>query len=145
MTGSGAEYGRGSGLLDRERQQLATGRTDLDLGVHGGADTAVEAGRPSAVVLFELLLRVLPVLPEPGLVQARIEVVPGQDLMLVALPGGEPGQVNALGRQHVGRRVDPALVGEVFRPAVEALPPSPGLADPPTDPPVAAGQQPFDE
>src|SRR5436309_3028349 len=68
-------------LYNREREQLLTGRPDLDLGVHGRADAAIEARSPAAVLDLGLVERVLPVLPEPVLVQARVEVVPGQDLL----------------------------------------------------------------
>src|SRR5690242_8706390 len=106
-----------------QRQQLATGRTDLDLGVHARAHAAVEARRPAAVVLLVLGQRVPPVLPEPLLVQPGVEVVPGQHLQLVALPGGVPVEVDA----DVRAGLHPALVREVLRPAVE---PSAQLPDP---------------
>src|SRR5258706_8455931 len=56
-----------------ERQQLAARRADLDLGVLAGADAAVEARRPAAVVLLVAGQGVLPVLPEPVLVEPRVE------------------------------------------------------------------------
>src|SRR5438128_7580055 len=99
---------------DSRGEQLTTGRAALDLGVHAGADAAVEAGRPAAVVLLVPGHGVLPVLPEPVLVQPRVEVVPGQDLQLVALPGGVPVEVHP----GVPARLDPALVREVLGPPV---------------------------
>ena len=74
----------------RHRQQRLAGRPDLDLGAHPRADPAVEARRPAAVVLLLLGQGVLPVGPEPLLVQPGVEVVPGQHLVLAALPGRVP-------------------------------------------------------
>src|SRR3954469_5345039 len=85
-------------------QQLPAGRADLDLGVHRRADAAVEARGPAAVVLLVLAQRVLPVLPEPILVEARVEVVPREHLGLVALAGGEPVEVDAEAGQHLAGR-----------------------------------------
>src|SRR3712207_7211214 len=45
----------------------------------------------------------LPVVPEPLLVQPGVQVVPGQDLVLAALPGGVPVEVDAEGRELGGR------------------------------------------
>src|SRR6266568_4147973 len=72
---------------DAQREQFLAGRADLDLRAHLRADAAVEAGGPAAVVDIGLAQRVLPVLPEPVPVQARVQVVPGQHLDLVALAG----------------------------------------------------------
>src|SRR6266542_4601262 len=82
--------------LAGERQQLAAGRADLDVGAHRGADAAVEAGRPPAVVLLELGERVLPVVPQPLLVQAGVEVIPGQYLVGVAFLRRVPVEVDVL-------------------------------------------------
>src|SRR3954453_9245753 len=128
-----------------EREQLLAGGADLDLGVHRRADAAVEARGPAAVVLLDPGYRVLPVLPEPVLVQARVQVVPGQHLELLALAGGEPVQVHAERGQRLGARLDPARVREVLAPAVETLALVPGSPDHRTDPPVTAREQALDQ
>src|SRR5690606_40527591 len=73
------------------------------------------ARSPAAV--FDLGARdgVLPVLPEPLAVEPGVEVVPRQDLVLLALARGVPVDVDAapLGGGH------PPLEGEVLAPAVE--------------------------
>ena len=115
------------------------------MGVHARAHAAVEARRPPAVILLVLVERVLPVLPEPVLVQSRVQVVPRQDLQLVPLPGGVPVQIHTVLGQDLLGRVDPALVREVLAPAVEAPPGLPHPADHRTDPAVAAGEQPLDQ
>ena len=51
------------------------------------ADAAVEAGDPAAVVELALGERVLPVRPEPLLVEPGVEVVPGQHLVLARARG----------------------------------------------------------
>src|SRR6266566_2706378 len=122
-------------------EQLATGRADLELGVHARADAAVEARRPAAVVLLVLRQRVLPVGPEPVLVQPGVQVVPGQHLGLAAFPGGVPVEVDP----GVFAGLYPPLVREVLRPAVEAPAQLPDPADHRTDTPVPARQQPFDQ
>src|SRR5689334_2677943 len=128
-----------------ERQQLATGRADLDLRVHARAHAAVEARRPPAVVLLELGERVLPVLPEPLLVQPGVEMVPGQNLVLVALACGEPGHVDAVPREHLGRGLRPPLEREVLGPAVEPAALLPDPSDDLADAPVAAAEQALDQ
>ena len=128
----------------RQRQQLLARRPDLDLGAHGRADAAVEAGDPAAVVELGLLERLLPVRPEPLLVQPRVEVVPGQDLVLAALAGRVPVEVDAERRELAGGHRRPALVGEVLAPAVEAAAVAPDGLEHPADPAVAAGQQALD-
>src|SRR5215217_5436053 len=129
---------------DGERQEAAAGGPDLDLGAHGRADAAVVAGGPPAVGDLLLRERLLPVVPEPLLVQAGVQVVPREDLVLGALAGGEPVEVDAEGCQLVGGRRRPALVGEVLAPAVEPAALAPDPLDDPADPAVAAGQQSFD-
>src|SRR3954452_10418278 len=110
---------------DGEREQLATGGADLDLGVHLRADAAVVAGRPPAVLDLDLGglghgARVLPVGPEPVLVEAGVEVVPRQHLVVAALAQGVPLEVHpGAGQAGLGRG-EPAVVGEVLAPAVEA-------------------------
>src|SRR3954465_3802773 len=98
-----------------QREQLGSGLADRDLGAQLRADAAVEARDPAAVVELLLVDGLLPVGPEPLLVQAAVEVVPGQDLVLLALAGGVPVDVDAL----LLRGLHPAVVGEVLAPAVE--------------------------
>src|SRR6266496_2044870 len=129
--------------LAGERQQLAAGRADLDVGAHGGADAAVEAGRPPAVVLLELGERVLPVVPQPLLVEARVEVIPGQYLVGVAFPRRVPVEIDAVQRG-LGR-ADPTLEREVLAPAVESPTVAPYLLDHGADATIAAREQALDE
>src|SRR3712207_7086358 len=126
---------------DGERQQAAAGGADLDLGAHGRADAAVVAGGPPAVGDLLLAERLLPVVPEPLLVEPRVQVVPGQDLVLGALAGGEPVEVDAERRQLPGGGRRPPVVGEVLAPAVEPAALAPHPLDHPADPAVAAGEQ----
>src|SRR4051812_5840758 len=133
-------------VVDRgQGQQFPAGRADLDLGVHRGADAAVEARGPAAVVLLVLAERILPVLPEPVLVQAGVEVVPREHLGLVALAGGEPVEVDAEAGQHLGGRFDPAGVREVLAPAVETSAFFPDAPDDGADAPIAPRQQALDQ
>src|SRR6266545_4130635 len=104
------------------------------------APAAVEARRPAAVVLLVPGQGVLPVLPEPVRVQAGVEVVPGQHLALVALPGGVPAQVDA----DLAAGADPPFVREMLRPAVEPAAQLPHPADHRAHAAVAPREQPFD-
>src|SRR5690606_29051732 len=110
----------GSAVLDGQRQQLLARRADLDAGVHLRAHPAVEARGPAAVVDLGLVEGVLPVLPEPVLVEPGVEVVPGEDLLVGALAGGVPVNVDAELGEGLVRARHPAVVGEVLAPAVEA-------------------------
>ena len=65
------------------------------IGAQRRADAAVEAGCPTAIVLLEFGQRVLPVVPEPLLVQAGVEVIPRQRLIGVPLAGRVPRQIDA--------------------------------------------------
>src|SRR3712207_7351725 len=74
-----------------------------DLGAVGRADAAVVAGGPPAVGDLLLAQGLLPVVPEPLLVQPGVQVVPGQHLVLAALAGGVPVEVDAERRARGGR------------------------------------------
>src|SRR3712207_9497292 len=87
----------------------------------------------------------LPVVPEPLLVQPGVQVVPGQDLVLAALAGRVPVEVDAEGRELGGRGGGPALEGEVLAPAVEPAALAPHPLDHPADPAVAAGEEALDD
>src|SRR5215204_3088240 len=76
-------------------QQGATGRTDLNRGVQLGTHPAIEARGPAAVVDLDLLKGVLPVVPEPVAVETRVQMIPGQHLVIVALSGRVPVEINA--------------------------------------------------
>ena len=128
----------------RQREQGAAGWADLDCGAHLWADAAVEARRPSAVVHLDLSQSVLPVLPEPVAVQPSVEVIPGQDFGVLALAGRVPVEVDDVAGQCRRRRGDPAVVGEVLAPPVEAAAVLPGRADDPANSAIAAGEQSFD-
>src|SRR6478672_6118116 len=146
-------FGRNCGVVTARRsdhaqrqQSLARG-PDLDLGVHLRADAAVVAGRPAAVLDLDVggrVDRVLPVGPEPVLVQAGVEVVPRQDLVVLPLAGGEPGQVDAGAVEGARRGLGPAVVGEVLAPAVEAAAVAPDLLDDRADPAVTTREQSLD-
>src|SRR6476469_8341545 len=134
-----------AGLDGGQGEEFSAGGADLDVGAHGRADAAVEARGPAAVVEFLFGQGVLPVVPQPLLVQARVAVVPREDLVLGAFAGGEPGQAHAERLQLGGRRGRPALVREVLAPAVEAAALAPDALDDPADPAVTAGQEAFDQ
>src|SRR5215217_3801312 len=102
-----------------QRKQLATGRANLNCGVQLRADPAVEAGRPSAVIDFDLIQSVLPVLPEPLPIKAGIQVIPRQHLGVVALSRGVPVEIHPGSLKAALRAVSPALVREVLAPAIE--------------------------
>src|SRR6478735_1515248 len=138
--------GGGDGLGTRvshhaEQQQLAGG-ADLDVGAHLGADAAVVAGGPATVLDVDRVRveGVLPVLPEPVLVEPGVEVVPGEHLAVGALAGGEPREVDPGALEGTLRRRDPPVVGEVLAPAVEPTTVTPHLLDDATDPTVPAGE-----
>ena len=64
-------------------------------------------------------------------------MVPGQDLVVAALAGGEPSEVDVgVGQGGLGGR-DPAVVGEVLAPPVEAAAVAPDLLDDGADAAVA--------
>src|SRR6185312_17466381 len=119
-TRSGSATRAWPGVQGDQRQQGRPARPDLDVGARRRAHAAVEARRPAAVVLLTCGQRVLPVVPAPVALQPGVEVVPGQHLVTVALTGGEPVERDAERFELGGAGVDPALVGEVLGPAVEA-------------------------
>src|ERR1035438_4084310 len=108
---------------------MLAGGPDLDLGPHLRAAPTVEARVPAAVLDLDVVEGVLPVLPQPVLVQARVEVVPGQHLVLLTLAGGEPGNVDRLVRQGDLGTPHPAFIAEVLAPAVEPGTVTPGGLD----------------
>src|SRR5690606_38891639 len=98
----------------RDGEQALARRADLDLGAHLRADAAVIARRPAAVLDLGGaggVDRVLPVLPQPLAVQARVEVIPRQHLVLVALPGGVPVEVHRLVGQRLLAGAHPPVEG----------------------------------
>src|SRR6478735_8786375 len=135
---------------DAERQQLLACRADLDLGAHLGADAAVVARRPAAVLDLDVgavggCEGVLPVTPEPVLVEAGVEVLPREDLVVLPLAGGVPVDVDARTGQCACGGLHPAVVGEVLAPAVEAAAVAPDLLDDAADAAVPARQQSLDD
>src|SRR5438105_752322 len=131
--------------LGSQRKQILTGRTDLDVGPHRRADPAVETRCPAAVVLLVAGQRVLPVVPEPLLVQAGVEVIPRQHFVGIALTGGEEGDVDSLTCERTLRGIDPTFVAEMLAPAVEAPAVTPNLLDHRADPSITAREQSFDQ
>ena len=132
---------------DGQRQQLLAGRADLDVGAHLRADAAVEARRPAAVLDLDLVERVLPVLPEPVLVQAGVEVVPGQHLV-VASRSRVVYQSTSTGWSAsavVGARPSSARSEKCSLQPSKRPPSSPDRADDRADPAVAAGEQALDD
>src|SRR5690606_38952583 len=107
----------------------------------------VVAGSPPAVLDVDRVRveRVLPVLPQPVLVEPGVEVVPGQHLVVAAFAGGEPVEVNAGAAESTLCGRHPALVGKVLAPAVEAATVAPGLLDDPADAAIASGEQSLDD
>src|SRR3954454_18488635 len=125
-------------LHHRQRQQLLPGRADLDLRAELGADPAVVAGVPAAVVALRAVRveRVLPVLPEPALLQPGVEVVPGQHLVVRTLAGGVPVEVDRRAGQRRRARRLPTVVAEVLAPPVEPTAVAPDRLDDAPDPAV---------
>ena len=91
------------------------GRGDDVLDAVAGAGAAVVARGPAAVGQADLGEGVLPVHPEEVLVQAGGEVVPGQDLVLGAVPVDVPVGVEAA----LGHGVEPQALVEVLAPLLE--------------------------
>src|SRR5207248_3339229 len=129
----------------REGQQCAAGRPDLDLGAEGRAHAAVITRCPPAVVDLDLADRVLPVLPQPVLVEAGVEVVPRQHFGLLALTGRVPVERQRCAGEDLRARALPPLEREVLAPAVEPATVRPDATDHGTDPAVAAREQSFDD
>src|SRR5580704_15525946 len=121
-----------------EGKHGAAGRADLVFGAHRRADPAVVARRPAAVLDVAAEQRLLPVLPQPLLVQAGVEVVPRQHLGLLALPGGVPVERGRATVEYLRAGLRPAVEREVLTPAVEALAVLPNLADHRADPAITA-------
>src|SRR3954447_68510 len=124
-----------------QRQHLPPGRADLDLCAERGADAAVVAGGPAAVVDLDRAQRVLPVLPHPVLVETGVEVVPRQDLGLLALTRGVTVEAHRSLGEHLSAGLLPPLEREVLAPPVEAATVAPHLLDDRADSSIAAGQQ----
>src|SRR5690606_20679050 len=113
----------------------------LVLEVQSRAHPAVVAGGPAAVLELGLTVhRVAVVLPQPVLLQTGVEVVPGEHLVLVALPR-VPGDVHA----RLGAGTPPGLDVEALVPPVEAGPQLEGALDGRRHAAVAAGQQALDD
>src|SRR5450759_860041 len=127
------------------REEALAGGPDLDLGAHLRADATVVARSPAAVLDLHTAQGVLPVLPQPVLVQARVEVVPGQHLALLALTGGVPGNIDRFVGKSALRTPHPALITEVLAPAVEPGAVTPCGLDDLADAAVTAGQKSFDD
>src|SRR5690606_20118718 len=77
--------------------------------------------------------------------EAGVEVVPGEDLLVGALAGGVPVDVDAERGEGLVGAGHPAVVGEVLAPAVEAAAVLVDRADHRADAAVAAGQQALDD
>src|SRR5579872_203026 len=132
-------------------------RPDLDLGSHGRAHAAFIARRPPAVLDLASPFRrdrVLPVLPQPVAVKARVQVIPGKHLAVITFARSVPRQVNGIfcrimpsgirpgeAAQCDLGRLDPPVEREILAPAIEPGTVPPGLQDDAGDTPVAAGQQ----
>src|SRR5579872_5838607 len=113
-------------------------RPDLDLGSHGRAHAAFIARRPPAVLDLASPFRrdrVLPVLPQPVAVKARVQVIPGKHLAVITFARSVPRQVNGIFRRiplrsplerYLGCPC-PSLEREVLAPAVETGAVPPGL------------------
>ena len=82
--------------------------------------------------------------PEPVLVEAGVEVVPREHLVVVALADGVPVEVDAGVGERAPAGGHPAVVGEVLAPAVETAAVTPHLLDHGADTAVAAGEQSLD-
>src|SRR5215469_1148562 len=128
-------------MHNTERQQPLPGRAGFDLGVHRRAYAAFEARGPPAVLDFFGASWIdcrKPVLPEPVTLQAGVQMIPRQDLVVAAFPGGVPVKVNAVGRKREGRALLPPLERERLAPPVEPATVLPDSPDDLPDPAVAA-------
>src|SRR5215203_6581816 len=99
-------------------QQGATGRADLNRGVQLGTHPAIEARCPAAVVDLDFLDGVLPVVPKPVAIETRVQMIPGQDLVIVTFSGRLPVEINAGAGARTFRACHPAVVRKVLAPAV---------------------------
>ena len=108
LPGRPASVGAGCGRLGRPGLRCpSAGETPQSKhGVHRQSSTSISQS-------------VLPVLPEPVAVQPSVQVIPGQDFG-VPLAGRVPVEVDDVGGQCRRRRGDPAVIGEVLAPPVEA-------------------------
>ena len=93
-----------------QRQQFLTRWSDLDVGAHARAYATVVTRCPTAVIEFGLIEGVLPVVPQPLLVQPGVEVVPRQDLEFLTFSDGVPRKIYAVIRQSRRCTAGPALV-----------------------------------
>src|SRR5690606_38604892 len=117
----------------------------LNLGPHRRAYAAVVTGGPAAVLDLAPGQGVLPVPPQPLAVETGVEVVPRQDLVLVAFPRGVPVEVDGLVGERLGGALGPAVEREVLAPAVEPAARLPHGADHLADAAVTTGQQALDD
>src|SRR5579864_9405713 len=95
-----------------ERQQPLPGRAGLNLRTHSRAYAALEARGPPAVIDLFRAGRIdgrEPVLPQPVALQAGVEVIPRQDLVVAPFPRRVPVKVQSVGRERAGRALFPAL------------------------------------
>src|SRR6516225_3591083 len=124
------------------------GRTHLDLGTHSRTDPAFITRSPAAIFHLSRALGgdgVLPVLPEPVAVKARVQVIPGEYLTVVTFARSVPRKIHRLAGQRRCRAACPPLVREVLTPAVEPRAVPPRGQDYPAYPAVAARHQALDD
>src|SRR5690606_13868573 len=86
---------------------------------------------------LRLPVRIQPLAPEVRPRDLAVDVVPGEDLVLVAGAVGEPFEVDTVLGLHDLDRAVPVLEPEVIAPGVEALPEAERLEDGGADAPVA--------
>src|SRR5689334_12865050 len=128
--------------------ETLSGGPNLDLGAHGRTDPAFITRRPATIFhLARALGRdgILPVLPQPVAVKARIQVIPREHLAVVTFARSIPCKIHRLPGQRLVRASLPALEREVLAPAVEPRAIAPCRQDHGAHPAVAAGQQPLDQ
>ena len=118
LAAAGGRDGRGHDVLD---------------GV-AGAGAAVVAGGPAAVLEAQLVERVAPVLPEEVLVEPGGDVVPGQDLVLVAVAVDVPLDVEPV----AGHGLVPGVLAEVLAPLLERAAGAPDVLDDRAEAAIAA-------
>src|SRR5690606_24058264 len=82
--------------------------------------------------------------PEVGLGHLAVDHVPGEELVLAAFAVGEEIDPHPVLPLELPRRLEPDLVAEVIRPAVEALAEAVGREDGGGDPSIARGEEGLD-
>src|SRR5207302_7641436 len=112
------------------------------VGIAAGSRIRAAAHAPAvaAVVGGTCLERFEPLLPEKGLADASVDVIPGKDLFCRTRPVAVPVEIQS----SLVERLKPGVVAEALAPAVEPRTELPGPLDDVADAAVSARQQRLD-